>query len=80
MINGRLTARFLSSIALLSATAPTLAAGSAEQATRAAIARVERIEPSINAVIALDPTAIDQARRVDASGLRGPLAGVPILI
>ena len=59
---------------------PVCAAGPAEQATRAAISRVQRIDPSINAVIALDPTAIDQARSVDARGLRGPLAGVPVLI
>ena len=56
------------------------AQGPAEQATRAAIARVQQIDSSIHAVIALDPTAIDQARRVDASGLRGPLVGVAVLI
>ncbi len=54
--------------------------GPAERATRAAIERIQRIDPSINAVIALDPTAIDQARRVDARQLHGPLAGVPVLI
>jgi amidase len=31
-------------------------------------------------VIALDPTAIDQARAIDAGKLRGPLAGQPVLI
>ena len=60
--------------------APAIAAGPAEEATRAAIARVQRIDPAINAVIALDPTAIAQALRIDASGLRGPLVGVPVLI
>ena len=59
---------------------PSHVEGPAEHAIRAAIARVHRIEPSIHAVIALEPTAIDQARRVDASRLRGPLAGVPVLI
>ncbi|MEO6248839.1 MAG: amidase [Sphingomicrobium sp.] len=59
---------------------PASAAGPAEQATRAAIMRIERIDPAINAVLALDPTAIDQAQRVDSSGLRGPLAGMPVLI
>ena len=59
---------------------PSHAEGPAEQATRAALARVQRIDPSIHAVIALDPTAIDQARRIDASRLRGPLAGVVVLI
>src|SRR6185437_10231815 len=39
-----------------------------------------RIDPRLLSVIAVDPTAIDQARRVDASNLRGPLAGQPVLI
>ena len=59
---------------------PAAADGPAEQATRAAIARVQQIDQSVHAVIALDPTAIEQARRIDASGLRGPLAGVAVLI
>ena len=59
---------------------PSHAQGPAEQATLAAIDRVHRIDQSINAVIALDPTAIDQARRIDVSGMRGPLVGVPVLI
>ena len=75
-----ITSRLLITVFAAAAATPLLAAGSAEQATRAAIARVQRIDPAINAVIALDPTAIAQARRVDASGLRGPLAGVPVLI
>lgn len=65
---------------LASTAAPGALYGPAEQATRDAIARVQRVDPSIHAVIALDPTAIDQARRVDASGLRGPLVGVAVLI
>jgi amidase len=52
----------------------------AEAATAQAIARVQRIDPQLNSVIALDPTAMEQARRIDASGARGPLAGQPILI
>ena len=59
---------------------PALGAGPTEQATRAAIARVQRIDATVHAVIALDPTAIAQAQRIDASGQRGPLVGVPILI
>jgi amidase len=55
-------------------------AGPAQQAVAAAIARVQQIDPQIGSVLALDPTAMDQARRVDASGLRGPLAGQPVLI
>jgi amidase len=75
--NSRLPATFLVTALL---TAPAIAAGPAEDATRAAIARVQRIDPAINAVISLDPTAIAQARQVDGSGLRGPMVGVPVLI
>ena len=39
-----------------------------------------RIDPQLHSVIAVDPTAIDQARRVDAGSARGPLAGLPVLI
>ena len=60
--------------------APAVAAGPAENATRAAIARVQRIDPAIHSVLAIDPTAIAQARRIDAAGQRGPLAGVPVLL
>ena len=52
----------------------------AEANTRAALDRIARIDPQLNSVIAVDPTAIDQARRVDAGTLRGPLAGQPVLI
>jgi amidase len=49
--------------------------------TRAAIARIEAMNPRLRAVIAVDPTALDQARRLDSSsGPRGPLFGMPILI
>jgi len=54
--------------------------GAAEQQTRAALERIRRIDPALGSVIAVDPTAVTQAQRVDASGLRGPLAGMPILI
>ncbi len=52
----------------------------AESRTAAAIERIRRIDPQVGSVIALDPTALAQARRVQALGLRGPLAGQPILI
>ncbi len=73
------------STAPAAAQAPTsapavVASGRAENATRAAIARIERIDPALGSVIAIDPTAIAQARRVDVQGVGGPLAGVPILI
>ena len=60
--------------------APVIAAGPAEAATLAAIARIQQIDPSLGSVLAIDPTAIDQARHVDAQGRRGPLAGIPILL
>ena len=53
---------------------------SAEINVRSALVRISRIDPQLHSVIAIDPTAIEQARRVDASGLSGPLAGQPVLI
>ena len=52
----------------------------AEVNVRNALERIARIDPQIGSVIAIDPTAIDQARRIDGSNLRGPLAGQPVLI
>ena len=56
------------------------APGPAEANTRAALVRIQQLNPAVNAVLNVDPTAIDQARRVDRSGIRGPLAGQPVLI
>jgi amidase len=56
-------------------------AGPAEAQTRAALARVQQLNPGVNAVRAVDPTAIDQARALDRMRrARGPLFGMPILI
>jgi len=55
-------------------------AGPAETNTRMALERIARIDPRLHSVLAVDPTAIDQARRVDTSTLRGPLVGQPVLI
>jgi amidase len=53
----------------------------AESATKAAIARIQAVDPQIHAVIALDPTALDQARAIDrATKSRGLLYGYAILI
>ncbi len=61
--------------------AATPAAGPAEANTRAAMARVATLNPRVNAVIAVDPTALDQARALDRQKkVRGPLFGLPILI
>jgi amidase len=54
--------------------------GSARQRTAEAIERIQRIDPALGSVLAIDPTAMAQAQQVDAQGFRGPLAGVPILI
>ena len=53
----------------------------AEARTRAAIARIEELNPRLNAVIAVDPTAIAQAQELDRQAdPEGPLFGMPILI
>ena len=54
--------------------------GPAEQATAAALDRIGALNPSLHSVIAIDPTAMEQARRIDQSGKQGPLAGHPVLI
>ena len=54
---------------------------SAEAQARAALQRIEQLNPRVNAVIAVDPTALDQARSLDRQRrARGPLFGMPILI
>ncbi len=55
-------------------------AGPAEAATRSSLQRIAALNPALHAVIATDPTAIDQARRVDEAKLTGPLVGEPVLI
>jgi amidase len=60
---------------------------SSEAVTRAFLARVAKIDdsgPQLNAVLALFPDAIQQARTLDRErkrgNIRGPLHGVPVLI
>ncbi|HEY0084788.1 MAG TPA: amidase [Allosphingosinicella sp.] len=55
-------------------------ADSAVANTQAALARIDAVEPMVNAVIAVDPTAMEQARALDAAPRRGPLHGMPIMI
>ena len=52
----------------------------AEANVRAALESIARIDSQLHSVIAVDPTAIDQARRIDASNLPGALSGQPVLI
>ena len=55
--------------------------GVAEANTAAAIMRIKAMNPKLNAVIAVDPTAMDQARTLDRQRkARGPLHGLPILV
>ena len=63
------------------APADQLIGGRAEVAPATAIARIGQIDPQLHSVIAVDPTAISQARAFDASGRPGGLvAGQPVLI
>ena len=72
--------KWLIGAAVTFAPCAALAQQPAQTATAQAIARVHRIDPQLGSVIALDPTAIDQARRIDATGARELLAGQPVLI
>lgn len=67
-------------LVMVAASASAQQARPAELNVRGALERIARIDPAIGSVIAVDPTAIDQARRIDAGNLRGPLAGQPVLI
>jgi len=60
---------------------PVLDETSAEGRTRLALQRIEELNPLLNAVIAVDPGALEQARSLDRGAApRGPLHGMPILI
>ncbi len=54
--------------------------GSARQRTAEAIERIQRLDPALGSVLAIDPTAMEQARRIDSLVIRGPLAGVAVLL
>ena len=70
----------LASSVLLAAPAAAQQPSAVEQ-TRAAIERIRALDGKLNAVIAIDPTAMDEARALDRSKRsRGPLYGVPVLI
>jgi amidase len=66
---------------LATASLPAQSSPTAESATKAAIARIQAVDPQIHAVIALDPTALDQARAIDRqTKARGLLYGYAVLI
>jgi amidase len=66
------------------AAAPGLAQGpglaTSEDMTRASLADIARLNPMLHAVIAIDPTAMAQARQIDVQGQKWPLAGEPVLL
>ena len=71
----------LASALLVPAAAAAQQQPSAVDRTRDAIRRVEALEPRVNAVIALEPGAIDEARALDRNRrARGPLFGMPIML
>lgn len=53
---------------------------SAEANVRLALERIARIDPGLHSVIAVDPTAIEQAKHVDGGRFGVPLARQPVLI
>src|SRR5437762_12585915 len=67
-------------VAVVGASAAIAQPRPAEANVRAALERIARIDAQLHSVIAVDPTAIDQPRRVDAGSLRGPPARQPVLI
>jgi amidase len=59
---------------------PPVSGGLAEANTMLAIERIRTRDAQLRSVIAIDPTALDQARRLDGAGLPGALIGQPVLI
>ncbi len=74
-------AAFVAATIVFAAPAAAQSGPLAEAETRAAIERIERLNPQLNAVIAVDPTAVDRARALDRMRrARGPLYGMTILL
>jgi Asp-tRNA(Asn)/Glu-tRNA(Gln) amidotransferase A subunit family amidase len=54
---------------------------SAEELVRVSLERIERLDPSLGAVVRVREEAIDEARKADASRAPvGPLTGLPLLV
>src|SRR5439155_8651237 len=66
--------------AAFAAPAPYSPAATATANTGAALRRIRELNPRVNAVLAIDPAAMEQARALDRGGRRGALFGMPILI
>ncbi len=54
--------------------------GPAQVNVQTALDRIAAVDAQLHSVLAVDPTAMEQARAIDAGSLRGPLAGQPVLI
>src|SRR5688572_24046272 len=60
---------------------PPPATASAEERTLYALDRIAEVNPLTNAVIAVEPTALEDARAMDRNRMaRGPLFGMPMLV
>jgi hypothetical protein len=57
---------------------------SSEQLVSLSLARIKAYEPSVHAIITLNPNAMEEARALDAErrtkGPRSPLHGIPVLV
>jgi amidase len=70
-----------SALAQTQADAQATVAGPVEVATRAALARIEQLDATLRSVSALDPAALDEARRLDRQrSARGPLHGLTLVV
>jgi amidase len=79
MTNGRLMTFVMVAAALPLANQVSASETSVARVERA-LQRIQEVNPKLNAVLAVDPTAIDQARKADARKATSPLAGEPVLI
>jgi len=71
----------LASLLVLAAPAEAQGATSSETSMQNALLRVQRLDPQLHSVIAIDPAAMSQARAFDNSGkASGLVAGQPVLI
>jgi amidase len=59
---------------------PTPANDHSQRLIGEVIAKAERLNPQLNAIIAIDPSAMDAARVADSVSPKGPLHGQPVLI
>jgi amidase len=70
----------VAAVSAVAAPAPYSPAATATANTGAALRKIRELNPRVNAVLAVDPTALDQARALDRAGRHGALFGMPILI